>query len=108
LEIVFSIILPYCKCLPEEKKDDFHEKVDRSSVKAKVTDLVTEIEKLIEVCKHEEYLKKFFNKQKLLALFVNYVKLWKDLAFIFTIVLNIFIIFSFSDKFGSRLYFNKL
>jgi len=38
-----------------------------------------------------------------LALFANYVKLWKDIAFIFTLILNIFIIGSFSDSYGDRM-----
>jgi hypothetical protein len=36
LELVFFFILPYMHSLPDEKKADFHENVDRSSIKAKV------------------------------------------------------------------------
>lgn len=36
LEIVFFPLLPYCRCLPKDKKYLFQEEVDRSSTKAKV------------------------------------------------------------------------
>ena len=51
---------------------------------------------IIDICEHEEKLRIFFSKNKILAIFANYEKLWKDLAFIFTIVLNILIIGSFA------------
>lgn len=35
-----------------------------------------EADNLIEICKHEENLFLIFKKQKFLALFTNYVKLW--------------------------------
>lgn len=38
-----------------------------------------------------------------MALFANYVKLWKDLAFILTLVLNLFILLSYSVVYGDRL-----
>jgi hypothetical protein len=103
IEIVYFILLPYVHLLPKEKKVDFHDMVDRSSTKSKVQALVNESERLIEICIHEEKLKRFFNQQKLIALFANYVKLWKDLAFGFTLILNLFIIGSFSDHYGDRL-----
>ena len=46
-----------------------------------------------------------FSKSKLLTLFAKYVKLWKDLAFLLTLVLNIFIIFSYSDVIRRSLNF---
>lgn len=36
IEIIYFILLPYTHLLPKEKKDEFHEKVDRSSTKSKI------------------------------------------------------------------------
>lgn len=54
----------------------------------------------MEICKHEFWLK---STNKYLSMFANYVKLWKDLAFIFSLIINLFIFLSFSDKFGDRM-----
>lgn len=43
-------------------------------------------------------------KNKFLSLFANYVELWKDIAFILTILLNLFNLFTFTSKFGDRFY----
>lgn len=103
IEIVYFILLPYTQKLPKEIKIEFHDKVDRSSTKSKVQNLINESDRLIEICKHEETLKRFFNQQKFIAIFANYVKLWKDLAYIFTLLLNLFIIGSFSNRYGDRM-----
>ena len=44
----------------------------------------------------------YFNKNKIFALFANYVSLWRDIAFIFTIILNLFIISSYNTDKGDR------
>lgn len=44
----------------------------------------------------------FFSKNKFIAIFANYVVLWRDLAFILTILLNLFIILSYQDPDGSN------
>ncbi len=99
--------------MPKEKKITFHDNVERSSSKSKVTYLVEQSESLIKICKHEEYLKNFFIEYKFLAIFANFDKLWKDIAFLLTIVLNIITLFSFNSvnyfymmkqSFGDRLY----
>jgi len=64
--------------------------------------------KLIEICSHEEWLKRYFAHNQFIALFANYVKLWKDLAFIFTLIINLFIVGSFSEKFGDRMHNYRL
>lgn len=51
--------------------------------------------------KHEERLNNFFERNKIIAMFANYVDLWRDLAFLLTIVLNIFILMAFDSKNGS-------
>ena len=62
LEIVFFPLLPYCKCLPKEEKVLFQEQVDRSSVKAKVQDLVKRRNNFIQIMKHEEDMARFFKE----------------------------------------------
>jgi hypothetical protein len=62
IEIVYFILLPFTHMLPKEKKDEFHDKVDRSSTKSKIQTLVYESERLIEICIHEEKLKRFFSR----------------------------------------------
>lgn len=54
------------------------------------------------MCKHEEKLAVFFSKNKFIAIFANYVILWKDLAFILTLLLNLFIILSYADNESTR------
>lgn len=103
IEMAYFILLPFVKFLPKEKKSEFHQSVDRTNVKTKVQGLVEHFEQLIDVCKHEERLSIFFSKNQFVAIFANYVKLWKDIAFILSIVLNIFILMSYSSVFGSRI-----
>lgn len=54
LEVVHFIILPFCHYLPKETKIDFHENVNRTSSKSKVSDLNDAAKKLIEIAKHEQ------------------------------------------------------
>lgn len=96
LESLQFIVLPFCHDFPKERKVSFNENCNRTSVKSKVKDLATEIPIFIKVAKHEHSLKLFFGKQKLIAIFVNYVSLWRDIGFILTIVMNIFILGSYS------------
>ncbi|KAL4462524.1 hypothetical protein ABPG74_000354 [Tetrahymena malaccensis] len=96
LELVYFIRLPPTNCLPKEVKTEFHERCDRSNIKTKQSELIKESDDIIEICKHEYNLQILFSSNKFLALFANYVKLWKDLSFYISLVLNFFIIFSFS------------
>lgn len=48
--------------------------------------------------KLDEELSIFFSKNKFIALFANYVTLWKDICFILTIWINFIIITSFKDN----------
>ncbi|KRW98864.1 MIR motif [Pseudocohnilembus persalinus] len=99
LEQIFFIKLPYTLFMPKEKKTEFNNNVSRTNLKSKVEGLVEKSYEYIEICKHEEYLNSFFQKNKFLAIFANYVKLWKDLAFILTLLLNVFILLSYSSVF---------
>ncbi|EGR32738.1 MIR domain protein [Ichthyophthirius multifiliis] len=104
LELVYFIRLPFILCLPKEQKINFHQKCDRTNIKSKQLDLIKEASEIIEICRHEYRLKKLFQTNKLLALFANYVKLWKDLSFLFGLTLNIIIFFSFATSESSTLY----
>jgi inositol 1,4,5-triphosphate receptor type 1/inositol 1,4,5-triphosphate receptor type 3 len=95
LERIVFYKLSYCNYLPKESKIEFHENVDRDSVNSKISDLMDKANSLIEVCKHEETLTRFFNKYTFVAIFANYVILWKDLAYLMTLTLNVLIIMSF-------------
>lgn len=82
IEKVRFILMPYHKELPKEYKTQFHETVDRISLKSKITGLIETTPSAIKVAKHELNLKMFFAKNKFIAIFANFVQLWKDLAFI--------------------------
>lgn len=56
----------------------------------------------ITIMEHEEILNYYFSHNPLVALIANYDKLWKDLAFLFTVILNIMIIGSFGMSNGHR------
>jgi hypothetical protein len=49
--------LPFCKLLPKDLKDEFHETVPRTSSKTKLTYLMDETDKLVNIMKHEEKLR---------------------------------------------------
>ncbi len=87
--------------MPKEKKIEFHENVDRSETKSKVTDLLNITADFIEICKHEFWIKN--SKNKLLRFLANYIKLFKDISFFFALIMNFFIFVSFGDDFGDRL-----
>ncbi|EAR98945.2 MIR domain protein (macronuclear) [Tetrahymena thermophila SB210] len=103
VEVVFFHIMPYMHHLPKEKKTDFHDEVDRQSVKSKVEFLVAKADELIEICKHESRLNVLFSHNKFIAIFANYVNLWKQMTFTMTLILNIFNMISFDATFGDRL-----
>lgn len=94
LEKVYYMLPTYCHYLPEETKEEFSEKVDRSSLESKLEEFVKESQEFIRIAKHEEKywfslfllrnsyrLAFFFNQNKFLAIFANYVSLWKEMAF---------------------------
>jgi hypothetical protein len=97
LERIVFYKLSYLNYLPKETKTEFHESVDRDSVNSKISGLIEKADDIIDVCKHEESLAVFFSHNKFLAIFANYVMLWKDLAFLLTLGINILIILSYYE-----------
>ena len=117
VEKLHFLKLPFCACLTNNEKGKFNEEVDRSSTNSKISSLLSAAYDIIEKIKYEEKLQIYFNKNLFLALFANYVKLWKDIAFILSVLINIFIICSYSsenidpnitDPFTLRMYVPKL
>ncbi|CAD8066638.1 unnamed protein product [Paramecium sonneborni] len=108
LEKIIFYKLSFCNYLPQETKTEFHETVDRDSTNSKVSALVENMPNFMDVAKHEEELTQFFNQNKFVALFAKYVILWKDLCFLLTLVLNVFIVLSYyegdSDDPDQRFY----
>lgn len=54
LEKVYFMLPTYCHYLPEETKEEFSEKVDRSSLESKLEEFVKECQSFIRIAKHEE------------------------------------------------------
>lgn len=63
--------LPCCHLLPKELKNDFHDDVNRSTPKSKITDLMNMTEYIVNTMRHEEMLKEFFKFNPLLGILVN-------------------------------------
>lgn len=103
LENIYFIQLPYMKFLPKELRNQFNLSVDRSNLKSKVQDLVKCSDYFIQVCKHEEKLNIFFQKNQFLGIFAYNIKLWKNISFLLSVILNLFIITSYASIFGSRM-----
>ena len=100
IEKVYFNLPPYCHFLPKDVKVPFNDTVDRTTVQTKANGLVTNSNDIIKIMQHQERLNTFFDKNKFLAVFANYVNLWKDLAFTVAIVVNFLIIGSYSGYFG--------
>lgn len=99
LQKIFFPLLPFCKTLPKEIKNNFNEKVNRATSKIKVEELMASAPNFIKIMKHEEELRLFFNKNKISGLIVNHEKLWKKSAFYINILINFIIIVSYTSKF---------
>lgn len=50
----YFMILPHCTHITQSLQDAFHQKIDRQSVKSKVSSLVEKSNEIIETLKHEE------------------------------------------------------
>ena len=69
--------LPYCKLLPKDAKIEFHDGVDRTSSKTKLTYLMDETKQLIKTMQHEERLRIFFSYNPVIGVFASHGKLWE-------------------------------
>lgn len=94
---IYFPLLPECANLPKAIKREFHEKVNRASVKTKVSGLMDESDYFTDVMVHEDRLKGIFNKNRFLAIVATYEKFWENLSFYITLFLNFIIIASYSE-----------
>lgn len=76
--------------------------MDRTAVKSKVAGLVQTANSYIQICKHEEKVQNLFKKYYI----AQYVNLFKNIAFMLCIVLNIFILLTFAGTYDptDRMY----
>jgi hypothetical protein len=88
--------IPYCMLLPKDSKNDFHNDVDRTSSKTKLSFLMDETKKLIKTMEHEERLRIFFSYNPLIGVFARHGKLWEQCAFYTTISINLMVCMSYS------------
>lgn len=91
---------PVCHHLTIEVIDEFHSKVDRTSDKTKIESLLNYSNEVIEDMKYEEKLSMVYGYK----LMTKWVRRFKILVFVLTILLNLVIILSYSDYGGDRLY----
>jgi hypothetical protein len=94
---VYFPIPPESSSLTIEIKENFQANVDRTTYKTKLQGLVNETTKIIEEYKHEHRLNKVFKKYKLLNFITANNSLWKDLAFMNTLLINFLILASYSE-----------
>ncbi|EGR28323.1 MIR domain protein [Ichthyophthirius multifiliis] len=120
IQKVRFIKLPYTHYLDKDQKTLFQNKVKRFSIYTKLQGLIDRYKNIIIKCQHEEKIALFFKNNTFFSIFANYVNLWRDVAFILTIILNVFILFSYSEnnfsekqaqseeKLKQQLYFNRI
>lgn len=101
-------LIPTAMQLAKENKTTFNKEVDRDSTTSKVQALMGQCDNFLEVMEFDKWLQNYFNKNKIVAILANYVSMWKDIGFLMTIILNVFIFLSFSDRFNDRFYNYRL
>ncbi|CAD8153241.1 unnamed protein product [Paramecium pentaurelia] len=90
--------LPICN-LPKTARLEFHDSVNRTSSKTKLTYLMERANFLIKVMVYEEKLNQIFAKNPIFAFFASQGKLWENLAFVTTLVINFIVLLSYSQDF---------
>lgn len=83
--------MPFCKYLTEKDKENFHNEVDRTSTKTKLSKLLEESENFYDVMKHENSLRPIFRKYGFLAFLNSMENYWEPIAFVNAILCNIWI-----------------
>jgi hypothetical protein len=85
--------------LPKDLKEEFHDRVNRATPKAKITDLINGSPEFVKTMNHEERLRIIFNYNPLLGFLGDHGKLWEQLAFINCFCINFIIVSSYSEYF---------
>lgn len=88
--------LPICN-LPKDAKIDFHDSVDRTSSKTKLTTLIDSSPYLIKIMKYEEKLNQLFAINPVFGFFATHGKLWESCAFATTLIINIIVLISYTQ-----------
>ena len=82
---------PICKCMTEEMKEDFQEKVDRSSTKAKIEYLFSKVDYYHYILFHAKKRLDLFRTSPFLDLAFNHYKFYRDIYMIIGFLQNVLI-----------------
>lgn len=93
---VYFWLPPEYDGLNDEIKESFHTNADRTSDQTKLRYLMIKADDIIEQIRHNHRLQKIYEKYPFVSLIASNVSLWGDVAFMCTLILNFFIISSFS------------
>jgi large-conductance mechanosensitive channel len=94
------ILLPYCRLSSLQQMENFLQKLDRSNPQMKCESLMQESKYLIKEMKIEYVLQN--NTTEVGKVLLKYNALWKSMFAFFIIVVNVFILASYSKSHGSR------
>lgn len=95
LDKVYFIKPPYSDDLQDYDKDLFHRDVDRSSVKAKVGQLMASFDKLWTSMKFNYILR---SSNWLISLLFTYENAYRDISFYLIVIVNLMCLFSFASE----------
>ena len=94
------ILLPYCRLSSKQQKEEFLEKLDRSSPQAKCESLMEESVFLIKEMEIDYVLKN--SSTEVGKVLLKYQALWRTLFLWLAVVTNGVILASYSEEHGSR------
>ena len=86
---------PICNCLTSEMKDEFHNKVDRTSAKTKISNLFDEVEFFRFQLIINKKILDAFSKAPILNLIFNHYQFYRNLFLIIAVIINILIFMSY-------------
>lgn len=81
LEKIYFPYMPFCKYLREKDQVHFHNNVDRTSTKTKLTGLLEQSKNFYDVMKHENDLRPIFRNNMFLRVLENGGSVWVNLFF---------------------------
>ena len=87
--------------LTPEIKEKFHRNVDRDTDQTKLKYLLVKAESIIEQIQHEHKLLNLIQNNKFISLFASKVYIWREIAFVLTIALNLCVLLSYSIYHGN-------
>jgi hypothetical protein len=82
LEKIYFPYMPFCKYLREKDQVNFHNNVDRTSTKTKLTGLLEQSKNFYDVMKHENDLRPIFRNNMFLRVLENGGSVWVNLFFL--------------------------